>query len=209
VVNDVKQYGLSTDATDELYLPFDQVTRGNVLGATLLVRTMSDPRTAVHSLQQVVRTIDPRQPVSRIRTLEEVRNQSLASPRLTMLLITLFALVALVITAAGIAGVVSFSVNQRTTEIGVRMALGARRSSVVTMIVRQGLTPVAIGLAVGIGGAAVLTRLLTRLLFAVEPTDPPTFAIVIGVLVLVAAIACLAPARRAAAIEPMQALRAS
>jgi ABC-type antimicrobial peptide transport system permease subunit len=88
------------------------------------------------------------------------------------------------------------------------MALGARRSSVVTMIVRQGLTPVAIGLGVGVGGAALLTRLLTTRLFAVEPTDPPTFAVVIAALALVAALACLAPARRAAAIDPMQALRA-
>jgi putative ABC transport system permease protein len=124
-----------------------------------------------------------------------------------MLLITLFAVVALIITAAGIAGVVSFSVNQRTTEIGVRMALGARRASVLTMIVRQGLTPVAVGLVFGVAGAVLLTRLLTRLLFAVEPTDPPTFAVVIGVLSVVAVLACLAPARRAAAIDPMQALR--
>jgi ABC-type antimicrobial peptide transport system permease subunit len=124
------------------------------------------------------------------------------------MLVTLFAAVALIITAAGIAGVVSFSVNQRTTEIGVRMALGAPCSSVVRMIVRQGLTPVAIGLGCGIGGALLMTRVVARLLFAVEPTDPLTYVAVIAVLATVAALACLAPARRAAAIDPMRALRA-
>jgi len=124
------------------------------------------------------------------------------------MLVTLFAFVALIITAAGIAGVVSFSVNQRTTEIGVRMALGAPRSSVTQMILRQGLTPVVIGLAAGLAGALMMTRVVTRLLFAVEPTDPVTYAAVIAVLAAVASLACLAPARRAAAIDPMKALRA-
>ena len=161
---------------------------------------------AAHSA--VVHDVDPRQPVSQIRTLESIRSHSLAPPRLTALLVTLFAAVALIITAAGIAGVVSFSVNQRTTEIGVRMALGAPRSSVVRMIVRQGLTPVTIGLASGLAIALMMTRAVARLLFAVEPTDPITYAAVIGVLAAVAALSCLAPARRAAAIDPMRALRA-
>ena len=152
--------------------------------------------------------VDPRQPVSQIRTLEAIRSRSLAPPRLTAMLVTLFAAVALIITAAGIAGVVSFSVNQRTTEIGVRMALGAPRSSVVRMIVRQGLTPVTIGLACGLAGALLMTRVVARLLFAVEPTDPITYAAVLAVLAAVAALACLVPARRAAAIDPMRALRA-
>jgi putative ABC transport system permease protein len=206
MVNDVKQYGLATTPADELYLSFAQRPP---LGASLLVRTAEDPRASLRGLQAIVRAIDPKQPMSRIETLDEARSRTLVSPRLTTMLVTLFAVVALIITAAGIAGVVSFSVNQRTTEIGVRMALGARRSAVVAMILRQGLTPVAIGLAVGMAGAAILGRLLTRLLFAIDPTDPPTFAIVIGVLALVAALACLVPARRAAAIDPMQALRAS
>ena len=207
MVNDVKEYGLDTQPADELYEPVRQ--SGGPLGAALLVRTFGDPRAATHSIQQIIRSVDPRQPMSRVQTLEDARDRTLTPRRLRTILVALFAFVALVITAAGIAGVVSFSVNQRTTEIGVRMALGARRSEVVTMVLRQGLTPVAIGLAVGAGGAVVVTRVLTKLLFAIEPTDPPTFAIVIGVLALVAAVACLAPARRAAAIDPMQALRAS
>ena len=173
-----------------------------------MVRTAGDPRAFVNVVRGVVRALDSRQPVSHIETLEEARTSALASPRLTALLVTLFALIALVVTAAGIAGVVSFSVNQRTAEIGVRMALGAPRAAVVGMIVRQALTPVALGLAAGVVGALPLARLVGRLLFAVEPTDPPTFAAVIVVLAAVAAAACVVPARRAAKIDPMLALRA-
>ena len=124
------------------------------------------------------------------------------------MLVTLFAAVALIITASGIAGVVSLSVNQRTTEIGVRMALGTPRASVVRMIVRQGLTPVAVGLACRLAGALMVTRVVARLLFAVEPTDPITYAAVVATIAAAAALACLVPARRAAAIDPMRALRA-
>src|SRR6185369_3419006 len=144
------------------------------LNATLLVRAASDPSAFARRIPDVVHEVDARQPVSRIQTLEAVRNRSLAPPRLTALLVTLFAAVALMITAAGIAGVVSFLVNQRTTEIGVRMALGAPRSSVVRMILGQGLGPVA-------------ARVVTRLLFAVEPTDPPTYVAVAITLAVVAA----------------------
>ena len=172
------------------------------------MRTGTDPDAFKGRLAAVVRHVDPRQPVSRIQTLEAIRNHSLAPPRLTALLVTLFAVVALVVTAAGIAGVVSFSVSQRATEIGVRMALGAPRASVVRMIVRQGLTPVAAGLALGSLSALATTHAASRLLFAVEPTDPPTYAAVVALLLLVAALACLAPARRAAAMDPMGVLRA-
>jgi putative ABC transport system permease protein len=205
VVNDVKQYGLATTPTDEVYVPF---VVGGPLNATLLVRTFGDPMASLAAVQAAVRTVDPQQPLSQIETLEEARTSALASPRLTATLIALFAVVALIITAAGIAGVVSFSVNQRRTEIGVRIALGATRAAVTRMIVRQALRPVAGGLALGAVGALMVTRLASTLLFAVEPTDPPTFAVVVGVLAIVAAIACAAPARRAAAIDPSHALRA-
>ena len=205
VVNDTRDYGLDASPTDELYQPFARI--GPLYG-TLFVHTAGDPSPFAQRIPTIVRAVDPRQPVSRIRTLESIRSRSLAPPRLTAMLVTLFAAVALIITAAGIGGVVSFSVNQRTTEIGVRMALGAPRASVVRMIVRQGLVPVTIGFAVGVGGALVMTRVLARLLFAVEPTDPPTYAAVVAVLATVAACACLAPAKRAAAIDPMRALRA-
>jgi predicted permease len=205
VVNDTHDYGMAEKPTDELYRAFAQT---GPLGASLLVRTAADPGSFARRIPAAVHEVDPRQPVSQIRTLESIRSHSLAPPRLTAILVTLFAGVALIITAAGIAGVVSFSVNQRTTEIGVRMALGAPRSSVTRMIVRQGLTPVTVGLACGLLGALLMTRVVARLLFAVEPTDPLTYTAVVTVLAAVAALACLVPARRAAAIDPMRALRA-
>ena len=205
LVNDTHDYGLNEKPTDEIYRAFAQTSP---LGATLLLRTTADPASFGRRVAGLVHEVDARQPVSQIRTLEAIRSHSLAPPRLTAMLVSLFAAVALIITAAGIAGVVSFSVNQRTTEIGVRMALGAPRSSVVRMIVAQGLTPVTIGLACGLGGALLMTRVVVRLLFAVEPTDPVTYGAVITVLAAVAALACLVPARRAAAIDPMRALRA-
>ena len=205
VVNDTHDYGMAEKPTDELYRAFAQTAP---LNASLLVRTAADPGSFVRRIPAAVHEVDPRQPVSQIRTLESIRSHSLAPPRLTAMLVTLFAAVALLITAAGIAGVVAFSVNQRTTEIGVRMALGAPRSSVVRMIVRQGLTPVTIGLGFGLAAALAMTRIVAGLLFAVEPTDPITYAAVVGVLATTAAIACLVPARRAAAVDPMRALRA-
>ena len=205
VVNDTHDYGMAEKPTDELYRSFFQT---GPLNASLLVRTAADPGAFAHRMPAAVHAVDPRQPVSQIRTLEAIRSTSLAPPRLTAMLVTLFAAVALIITAAGIAGVVSFSVNQRTTEIGVRMALGAPRASVVRMIVGQGLTPVTLGLAAGLAGALAMTRVVSRLLFAVEPTDPITYGAVLAVLATVAALACLMPARRAAAIDPMRALRA-
>ncbi|MCU1382694.1 MAG: transporter, permease protein [Acidobacteria bacterium] len=205
VVNDTHDYGMAAKPTDELYRAFAQT---GPLNASLLVRTASDPGSFARRIPIAVHDVDSRQPVSQIRTLDAIRSHSLAPPRLTAMLVALFAAVALIITAAGIAGVVSFSVHQRTTEIGVRMALGAPRSSVVGMIVRQGLAPVTIGLACGLAGALGMTRIVARLLFAVEPTDPITYGAVIATLAAVAAVACLVPARRAAAIDPMRALRA-
>jgi predicted permease len=205
MVNDTRDYGLDAAPTDELYLAFAQ---GGPLNATLFVRTAADPSPFALRIPAIVRDVDARQPVSRIRTLDAVRSHSLAPPRLTAMLVALFAAVALVITAAGIAGVVAFSVNQRTLEIGVRMAMGAPQASLVRMIVRQALTPVAIGLGLGWFGSLLMTPVVARLLFAVEPTDPATYFASVTVLAAVAALACLAPARRAAAVDPMRALRA-
>jgi predicted permease len=204
VVNDVKQYGLDTDASDELYVPFEQ--RGP-LSATLLVRTARDPRDMQRVVERVAQGVDPRQPVSHALTLEQARRGSLESPRVTMLLVALFAVVALVVTAAGIAGVVSFAVSQRTAEIGVRMALGATCASVVGLIVGQGMRPVALGLACGVAAAGVMAPAVSRLLYAVHPTDLATYGAVIATLAVVAALACVVPARRAAAVDPMRALR--
>jgi predicted permease len=205
VVADTLQQ-LNEPVHDELYRPMLQIGQ---LSTTWLLRTDVDPATMERQVRHAVHTLDPEQPVDHFRTVAEVRSAFLESPRLTAALLGLFALLALVITAAGIAGVVAFSVNQRTQEFGIRMALGARRGSVLSMVLRQGITLVLAGLAIGMAGALVLTRVLTTILFGVQPTDALTFLAVSMVLVAVAAAACLIPARRAASVDPMVALRAS
>jgi predicted permease len=204
LVNDVRQYGLSRPPADEVYVPLAQ---NGPLAGTVLLRTAGDPRALVRAVQGIVRGIDPQQPISHVQTLEDARHNALASPRLTMLLTSLFAAIALVMTASGIAAVVSFAVTSRLSEIGVRMALGAPRASVVRMMVRQGLAPVASGLIAGLLLALPLAHGASRLLFDTRPTDPPTFAAVAMLLAAVAALAALLPARRAAAVDPIQALR--
>jgi len=199
----VRQYGLDREPTAELYQPFAQSPGWG----SVLVRTRSEPAAAASLLTRTVHGIDPEQPVDRIRTLEEVRRDSVASPRVTAMLLGVFALVALLITAAGIGGVLALSVSQRTVEIGVRMAMGARRDEVMAMILRQGLGLVLAGLALGVVGAFALSRMLDRLLFGIPPTDPVTYAAVAALLLLVAAAACLLPARRAASVDPLVALR--
>ena len=138
-----------------------------------------------------------------------MRNRALAPPKLIATLLGLFALLALVITAAGIGGVLAFSVNQRTQEIGIRMALGASRETVLRMVLRQGLTLVLFGLGLGTIGALFLVRLMKQILYEVSPTDPLTFAGVAIVLLSVAVIACVMPARRATLVNPINALRAN
>ncbi|HEY6552447.1 MAG TPA: FtsX-like permease family protein [Vicinamibacteria bacterium] len=204
MVGDVKQYGLDSKAADEIYRPFAQYAIG---GGNLLVRSDLPPATIEKLVRDSMRAIDPEQPVDNVRTLEEARAESLAPSRLTTTLLGVFAILALVITAAGIAGILAFSVSQRTHEIGIRMALGAVPGDVRFMILRQAAMLVIPGLALGMAGALVLTRVLTSLLFGVEPTDPATFVAVSLLLLGVAAVACFVPARRATEIHPMVALR--
>ena len=192
---------------DEIHFP---LRAGNALTAgSLVVRTRGTPGALRHELREAIRRVDPQQPVTRIETLEQVRTRALASPTLIASLLGLFALLALVITAAGIGGVLAFSVNQRTQEIGIRMALGASRGTVLTMVLRQGLTLVLLGLAGGTIGALFLVRLMKEVLYGVSPTDPLTFLAVALVLLAVAVFACLMPARRATMVNPITALRAN
>jgi predicted permease len=209
VVADARQQ-LSEEPGDEVYIPMSQpMFPSGLLSSNWLVRTMVDPLVMARQIREAVRSIDPEQPVENFRTLAEVRSASLAPRKLTATLLALFGLLALMITAAGIAGVVAFSVNQRTQEFGVRMALGAQRRNVLSMVLRQGLQLVLIGLAIGCAGALVLTEVLTTMLFGIQPTDGITFVAVAMVLVAVAAIACFVPARRAASVDPILALRVS
>jgi predicted permease len=203
VVGDVRQYGLDREPTQELYRPFAQ----NPGWGAVLIRTRTEPAAAAGLLRRAVHAIDPEQPVDRLRTLEDVRRDSVASPRVTATLLGVFALVALLITAAGIGGVLALSVSQRTVEIGVRMAMGARRGEVMRMVLVHGLGLVLAGLAIGAAGAVLLARGLDRLLFGVPATDPLTYLGVAALLLVVAALACLLPARRAASVDPLVALR--
>ncbi|MGH7497299.1 MAG: ADOP family duplicated permease [Gemmatimonadales bacterium] len=206
VVGDVRQYSLDAGPADEMYAPFAQ---SPVRQGVFLVRTTADPIAVGKRVADAVHALDPGQPVAKLRTLEQLRSDSLASPRLTALLLTLFSLLALVITCAGLAGVIAFSVSQRSQEIGVRMALGAARGEVLGMVVLEGMRLVAGGLVLGVVGALLLTRLMTAHLFNVEATDPVTFVLTTMVLVAVAVAACLIPARRAASVDPIVALRST
>ena len=215
IVADIRQQ-LDRATAPEIYVPIQQLPR---FGTAWLVQTELPPERAERAIKSVAQSLDSTLPVTNFRTLAEVRAVGLAPRRVIVALIGLFGLLALVITATGIAGVIAFSVNQRTHEFGIRMALGAQRSGVLGLVVRDGLRLVTIGLAIGLGGALVLTRLLGQLLVAtqasngpllvdVPPTDGLTYIGVAVVLVLVAVAACLMPARRGASVDPMIALRA-
>jgi len=203
VVGDVRQYSLTDPPLDQVYLSIQQFPGPG----TLMIRTSTDPRRMERTVRGIVHSIGPEQPVDRFRTLDEVRSGALDNPRLTATLLVLFASLALVITATGIAGVISFSVGQRRQEFGIRMALGALPGSVRRMVLGQGMRLVAAGLAAGIAAALMLTRLWSSLLYEVSPYDPPTFFVVALMLLVVAAIACFVPAKRATSVDPMVALR--
>jgi predicted permease len=204
VVGDVKQNGLDQDASDEIYFSFAQAP---LLNANLVIKTSVEPMSIARSIIELIYQIDPNQPAARIRSLEQVRSESIAVPRLTLSLLGLFALIALAIAAVGIGGVMALNVSQRTHEIGVRMAIGAWPHEILRMVLGQGMLLTCFGLVLGMAGALSLTHILHGLLFEIEPTDPPTFVAVAGVLALAAATASYFPARRAARVEPMTALR--
>jgi putative ABC transport system permease protein len=206
IAGDVRQYGLTSDPIDQVYLPLAQFP---ALSATCLVRTATDPLAVARQVRAAVHSVGPEQPVDRFRTLEQVRSGVLESPRLTAILLVLFAGVALAITATGIAGVIGFSVGQRLPEFGIRMALGAQRTEILGMVLKQGLSLVATGLALGLGGALVLVRVLASLLYGVRPTDAVTLGGVLLLLTAVASGACLIPARRATSADPIRALRSA
>src|SRR5438105_10150825 len=204
IAADVKQHGLEAEPADEIYLPL-----GGSSDLRLILRSKAAPLSLERVVREAVRAIDPEQPVSDFSTLEQVRSEALAPPRLTALLLGAFALLALCITAAGIAGVIAYSVSQRTEEIGIRMALGAQRSKVLGMVLRQGMALVALGLALGTFGGLAISRGMAGLVFGIAASDPVTYVAGAGVLALAGALSCLVPARRAAEVDPMIALRSA
>lgn len=204
VTPDVRGTSLDHDPVNMLYIPYWRRTR---LGASLLVRTAMDPRQIAASLRQTIWQIDSEVTIPQMRTMDEVLSRSVAQRRFQMSLVLLFAAAALALAAFGAYGVLSYAVNRRTAEMGIRMALGAARGDVLGMILRQGMTPVFAGLAAGGLGALALGRYLESLLFQVSPRDPVAFALSAGVLIVVSAAACFIPARRATLVNPVDALR--
>ena len=206
VVGDVRQYGLEREALAQVYLPLTQTPVP--IGGRILVRTAGEPGAMAAVIRNAVHSLDPNIPIENVRTLEELRSRYLATPRLTALLLGLFAAVALVVCLAGLAGVIATSVSQRTREFGLRMALGAQPRRLLTDILRQGTMLVTIGLAVGLIGAVVSGRVLSGYLFETQPTDAATLLGVGGAMLLAGVVACLGPARRATRVDPILALRA-
>ncbi len=202
----MRQFGLDQPAVAQVYTPLRQTTQQ--LGGLVLVRTTGQPASAAALIREAAWAIDPNMPVQNVRTLDEIRSTYLATPKLTAVLLTVFAALALLVTMAGITGVIATSVSQRTQEFGVRMALGASRQAVLRMVVGQGLLLVAAGLAIGIVASLAATRVLSTYLFDTTATDPVTFVVVTAAFLVAGAMACLGPAWRATTVDPMLALRA-
>ena len=205
VAKDVRQFELNADPKPQMYLTHRQY--GFFDARDLVVKTDVDPASMAGAIRKAVWEIDKDQPVSNIRTMETILADSIARQRFSMLLLAIFAAVALVLAAVGIYGVMSYSVAQRTHEIGIRMALGAQTSAVLKLAVGYGVKLVLAGIAIGLIAALALTRVMATLLFGVTATDPTTFALISLLLVAVAAIASYIPARRATRVNPIIALR--
>jgi putative ABC transport system permease protein len=204
VVSDIKIVDLATPARPSTYWPHPQLAYG---GMTLTVRTSADPRSFETLVEREVHQIDKDEPVSDVRTMEGWVSRSLAQSRFNSVVLAVFAGLAIVLAALGIYGVMAYAVSQRTSEIGIRLALGADQRAILRLIVGNGIRLAAVGLATGIVLALALTRTLASLLFGTRPTDPVTFAAVVAALGLVALLASYVPARRASRITPVEALR--
>jgi putative ABC transport system permease protein len=202
IVGDIRHRALESDPIPAMYMPTNRAPWMNIV-----VRTQGEPQSLAGAVRNEVRALDPDQPIAMVRTMDEWMETSVAGPRYRTALLALFAVVALVLASTGIYGVMSYTVSQRTHEIGVRMALGARRADVLKLVVRQGMTLVVIGVGLGLVGAIALTRVMSTLLFGVTAKDPLTFAAVGALLMLVAFVACYLPARRATKVDPLVALR--
>ncbi|HEY6269933.1 MAG TPA: ABC transporter permease [Candidatus Acidoferrum sp.] len=207
VVGDVKHSGLDQPTDPAVYTPFPQSNEIWRSFMTLAIRTRGVSSGLVEEVKKQVWSLDSRIPVSDVHTMDELMAVSLAQQRFNMLLLGLFAALALVLAAVGIYGMMAYRVGQRMHEIGIHIALGAQRRDVLRLVLGEGAKLACFGIGIGIAGAIVLTRLMTSLLFEVKPTDPETFAVVAIVLAIVALAACYVPTRRAMRVDPMVALR--
>jgi putative ABC transport system permease protein len=204
VAKDTKFRVSDTENREEMYFPVPQRPRLNM---SLLARTTVDPTSLAAAIQREIQNVDRDQAVTEVVTLEHVVGESIEQPRLTMFLLGIFATVALTLAAIGIYGVIAYAVEQRTREIGIRMALGAQAPDVLKLVVKNGMTLALIGVVIGVGGALAMTRLMASLLFEVAATDATTFVTVSVGLLAVALLACFIPARRATKVDPLVALR--
>jgi predicted permease len=205
IVADVKQQGLDEERPEAVYVPHGLVP--SIANVTFALRTSTNPAGLASAARAVMQQIDPRVPLVRMQTMDDILARATAPARSSMVLVGLFAAVALALAVIGVFGVLSYTVNQQITELGIRMALGASARSVKLLVLGQGLMPVAGGVIVGIAGALALTRFMESLLFGVTATDPVTFGAVSLLLVAIAATASYIPARRATRVDPVRALR--
>ncbi|MGE3436739.1 MAG: FtsX-like permease family protein, partial [Blastocatellales bacterium] len=204
VMGDVKFFGLRRDALPSMYFPYRQVPSRLMF---IVARTAGEPSSLASVLRGAVAAMDKNLAVSNITAMEEITAQSIGQERFTLLLLGLFAALALLLAMAGIYGVMSYAVAQRTREIGIRMALGAEAGNVLRLVIGQGMLLALIGVGIGLVGSLALSRLMKTMLFSVSATDPMTFVGVGALLALVALVACYVPARRASKVDPMVALR--
>jgi len=207
VVGDVRQSSLDQTLKPEIYVSHLQDRRFFAIPRDLVVRTTGDPLAMAAAVRAEIWELDKELPLYQVRTMEQILSASVVGQRFNMLLLTVFAALALLLAAVGIYGLMSYATAQRAREIGVRLALGARASDVLRLVMKQGLILTVSGVAIGLAGAFALTRLMTGLLFGVSATDPSTFTLIAALLTLVALAACWIPARRAARVDPMVALR--
>jgi putative ABC transport system permease protein len=205
IVSDIREISLAEPPSETVYMPFAQRPQDNE--AAVIVRTRQAPLAFVPDVRHAIQGMDPDLPLAGIGTMDQVLSASLADWRFHAILLGAFGSLALLIAAIGIYGVISYYVTQRTHEIGMRMALGAKRGDVLKLVVGQGFKLALAGVGIGLVGAFALTRLLTNLLYGVKPTDPMTFANVSALLIAVSLTACYIPARRATKFDPMVALR--
>src|SRR5581483_1653908 len=204
VVGHVRQYTLDAESRPAIYQPYTQQPTSTMY---LVVKTESNPTGMLPAVTAEIRKLNPDTPIYDVHTMEQRLSDSLAQRRFSMLLLLLFSALALILATVGIYGVMSYSVTQRTHELGIRVALGAQQKTILGMIVKHGLTLTLIGIGAGLLVAYSLTRVMTGLLYGVSPTDSLTFILISLVLTATGLLACFIPARRATKVDPMIALR--
>ncbi len=204
VVGDFKHQELADDPKPEMYVPH---TQSAWPGVFLAVRTSVEPESLATPVQAAIWQIEKNAPIARVATMRRILWDAVAHPRFNALLLGIFSAVALALAAVGIYGVMSYATAQRTHEIGIRLALGARTNNVLALIIGQGMSLALVGVAIGLAASLALTRLMKDLLFSVKPADPATFVFISLLLIGVALLACWIPARRATKVDPMVALR--